>query len=163
MKMADRPAVVAEIWIGADPADVWALVTDVARMGEWSPENEGGRWIDGADGPAVGARFTAQNERRGVRWETTSTVTASDPVRRFAFAVHDPDDPAATWSFDLAPEDGGTRVAQRARLGPGPSGLQSAVDREPDREEEFVSRRMQSLWKAMHTTLEGIKAAAEGG
>ena len=160
--MSDRPAVVAEMWIDSVPGVVWGLITDVGRMGEWSPENDGGRWIDGAAGPRLGARFTAGNERRGVRWDTTSTVIACDEPRRFAFAVNDPDDPAATWSFDLVAESGGTRVTQRARLGPGPSGLRTAIDREPDREEEFVARRMQSLWKAMHATLEGVKAVAEG-
>ena len=160
--MGDRPTVVAELWVDAAPDVVWGLVTDVGRMGEWSPENQGGRWLGDVTGPAPGARFSAWNERRGHRWETTSTVTACEPGKRFAFAVNDPDDPAATWSFDLAAEDGGTRISQRARLGPGPSGLSGAISREPEREEEFVSRRMQGLWKAMHETLEGIKAAAEG-
>ncbi len=162
MHMSDYPAVVAEMYVAAPAASVWGLVTDIARMGEWSPENRGGSWIDGASGPAVGARFTAENELREHRWETTSTVVECVPGERFAFAVSDPQNPAATWSFALAAEDAGTRVTQRVRLGPGPSGLQSAIDGEPDREEEFVARRMSSLWKAMHTTLAGIKTAAEG-
>ena len=41
----------------AGPAEVWALVSDVTRIGEFSPETFEARWIDGATGPVVGARF----------------------------------------------------------------------------------------------------------
>ncbi len=159
--MADRPVVVAEMWIAAPPDLVWGLVTDVSRMGDWSPENDGGSWLDGATGPAPGARFRSENHRGERTWQTTSTVTVSEPGKRFAYAVNEPEDPAATWSFDLASEGDGTRVVQRVGLGPGPSGLQSAIDKYPDREAEIVARRMSDLWQAMHETLGAIKAEAE--
>ena len=47
----------------ASPEAVDALVTDVRRMGEWSPECLGGAWLDGAVGSAVGTRFTGTNKR----------------------------------------------------------------------------------------------------
>ena len=43
--------------IAATPERVYELVSDLPRMGEWSPENTGGSWIKGATGPAVGAKF----------------------------------------------------------------------------------------------------------
>jgi uncharacterized protein YndB with AHSA1/START domain len=53
--MADVVSV--ERTIAASPDALWKMVSDVTRMGEWSPENTGGEWLKGATGPAVGAKF----------------------------------------------------------------------------------------------------------
>jgi len=47
--------------IAASPEAVWALVTDLERMGEWSPENQGGNWVAPATEAAVGAIFKGSN------------------------------------------------------------------------------------------------------
>ena len=47
--------------IAASAAEWYDMVSDLRRMGEWSPENRGGAWIKGARGPAVGARFKGSN------------------------------------------------------------------------------------------------------
>ena len=60
--------------IEADPLTVYALVTDVTRMGEWSPETQKAAWVDGATGPAVGAKFKGTNKRGFMRWSTTPRV-----------------------------------------------------------------------------------------
>jgi len=44
MRLSDRPTVQGDVEIDAPRAIVWALVTDPARMGEFSPENTGGAW-----------------------------------------------------------------------------------------------------------------------
>jgi len=62
------------------PADtVYRFVSDVTRMGEWSPETTGCGWINGADGPAVGARFKGTNKHGSKTWSTVCTVVAADP------------------------------------------------------------------------------------
>src|SRR5438105_4378529 len=72
--------------IAADPDVVWALVADVTRMGEWSPECRHCEWIAGATGPAVGARFKARNKAaRGPSWTNKPVVIAAEPGREFAF------------------------------------------------------------------------------
>jgi len=48
--------------VSATPEEVWKLITDLPRMGEWSPENRGGTWAKGATGPAVGAHFAGKNK-----------------------------------------------------------------------------------------------------
>ena len=53
--MVDRIEVAREI--AATPEVVWALVSDLPRMGDWSPENDGGEWVKGATGPAVGGEL----------------------------------------------------------------------------------------------------------
>lgn len=59
--MTYNVAVVREV--SASPEKVWSLVTDLPRMGEWSPENLGGEWLDGATGAAVGAKFRGNNKK----------------------------------------------------------------------------------------------------
>ena len=98
--------------IAASPETVWALVSDLPRMGEWSPENEGGKWVGGADGPAVGAKFKGANSNGGHSWKTVATVTAAEPGRRFAFTVKAAGLPIAEWSFELEAIDGGCSVTQ---------------------------------------------------
>ena len=73
----------------APAAEVWDLVSDVTRIGEFSPETFEARWLDGATGPRPGARFRGHVRRNGrgpVYW-TVCTVVACDPGREFAFAV----------------------------------------------------------------------------
>lgn len=94
------------------PADVvYDLVSDLPRMGEWSPESTGGRWLSGG-GPHVGARFVGRNRSGRRRWSTLVTVTAADRGRRFAFRVTAPLVPIASWEYRFEPTDGGCRVEE---------------------------------------------------
>jgi uncharacterized protein YndB with AHSA1/START domain len=91
---------------------VWTMVSDITRMGEWSPENTGGSWTNGASGPAVGATFKGTNSTGKKRWSTSCKVVAAEPGQRFAFAVDVGPIAVATWSFDLEPDDTGCTVTQ---------------------------------------------------
>ncbi len=164
MRFADRPSHSVEVVIDAPPAAVWAVATDLTRFGEWSPENRGGHWVDGATGPALGARFRGVQEHPAIgQWETTSTVVECEPERCFAWTVGDPANGAATWRFDLAGEGGGTRVRFSAVMGPGPSGTTMAIDRMPDKEERIVERRLQEWDRGMRAVLDGIAASVSAG
>ncbi|MBV8461669.1 MAG: SRPBCC family protein [Acidimicrobiales bacterium] len=98
------------VHMDAPPDRVWALVSDVTRIGEFSPETFEAEWADGATGPAVGARFRGHVRRNGrgpVYW-TTCRVTASDPGREFAFGVESMGMPAVnTWRYRIEPSEGG--------------------------------------------------------
>jgi hypothetical protein len=98
----------AQIEVDAPPAQVYALVSDVTRMGEWSPETHTCEWIEGATGPAVGARFKGSNKRGILRWSTKPTVTVADPGEEFAFDVGKD----TRWSYKFAPKDGGTDLTE---------------------------------------------------
>jgi hypothetical protein len=95
---------------GVTPEDVWSLVSDVTRTGEWSPENTGGRWLGVASGPAVGARFQGSNRNGIFYWRTTAAVIAADVGRRFAFDVTAVGIPIARWDWTIAPAQGGATV-----------------------------------------------------
>jgi hypothetical protein len=72
--------------VDADAGTVYRLVSDVIRMGEWSPETRSCQWL-GTAGAQAGARFRGTNQHGFRRWSTTCTVTAADDGRRFAFSV----------------------------------------------------------------------------
>ena len=69
----------ATIHINATPDTVFALVSDVTRMGEWSPETIHCEWVEGATGPAVGAKFKGTNKLGFYKWSTTPTITELSP------------------------------------------------------------------------------------
>jgi hypothetical protein len=96
--------------VAATPEQVYALVSDLCRMGEWSPENTGGKWVKGATGPTVGAKFEGTNQLGKKKWKTISTVTTADPGRAFAFDVTVMGIKVAGWGFTLEAVDGGTKV-----------------------------------------------------
>jgi uncharacterized protein YndB with AHSA1/START domain len=98
--------------VAAPPEEVYALVSDVTRMGEWSPETSSCRWVGDATGPAVGARFRGSNRRGPLLWTTTCTVTAAEPARRFAFSVAYAGVPISDWSYTFAAGGAGCTVVE---------------------------------------------------
>lgn len=97
----------------AAPAErVWDLISDITRMGDWSPEAQGGSWLKGATGPATGARFKGRNRNGSKSWSTTCTVTQCEPGRTFAFKVTSGPLGVATWRYDIEPDGTGCRVTE---------------------------------------------------
>jgi hypothetical protein len=105
----------------AAPEKIWDLVSDVTRIGEFSPETFEAQWTRGATGPAVGATFKGHVKRNGVGpvYWTPCTVTACVPGEVFEFAVGLSAERAVnTWGYRLQAENGGTRVTEYFRLTP---------------------------------------------
>src|SRR3546814_4042378 len=82
-------------------------------MGRLSPECTGGRWLAGATGPRVGARFKDTNKRGLMRWSTTNLVVDAEPDRRFAFETKQS---GARWSYVLEPDGDGTLVTENRSM-----------------------------------------------
>ncbi len=140
--------------IERDPATVFAAIVDVTRIGEWSPECIGARWIDGATGPAVGAKFAGDNrlELAGIpvkKWTTTSEVTEYVADRVFEFSAEG----YTTWRYELEPTGTGTRVTESYDYTSQP-GTQTFVY-------EKLLRRPAAMNKGMRRTLDRIKASVE--
>jgi len=98
---------------------VWNLVSDVTRIGEFSPETFDAEWIDGATGPAVGARFRGHVKRnqKGPTYWTQCKVTAAEPNKAFEFdVVMGKDRPVNTWGYRLQPTQEGTDVTEYFQL-----------------------------------------------
>ena len=108
--MADQIQV--ERVIRADAGDLYALVADIERMGEWSPETESCAWTKGATGPAVGASFKGTNRNAKKRWTTSAKVVVADPGRAFAFDVTAGPFKVARWAYTFEPTPDGCRVTE---------------------------------------------------
>ena len=146
--------------IAAPPERVYQLVSDITRMGEWSPECFECKWTKGASGPVVGARFKAKNRGgRGPAWFNTPVVTEAAPGRTFVFNRSGPGIGSYTWRYDLEPTDGGTLLTEsfdvEKRLSSAMSWLTMKWVGSSDRDAD--------LHAGMITTLDRIKAAAEAG
>jgi hypothetical protein len=146
------------VFMAAPAARIWALIADVTRIGEFSPETFEAEWLPGSDGPAAGARFRGHVRRNGrapVYW-TTCTVTASAPGREFAFSVGPPGGRVLnTWRYQLVPRAGGTDVTESFEL-----------------PRTLITRlywllagwaRGRANLAGMRTTLERLRTAAEDG
>ena len=107
------------VHMAASADRVWDLVSDITRVGEFSPETFEAEWLGGVSGPEVGARFRGhvrRNGRRPVYW-TACTVVACDPGREFAFAVTGPRGMTVnTWRYQLEPSAAGTEVTESFEL-----------------------------------------------
>lgn len=144
--------------IAATPEHVYALVSDITRMGEWSPECVSCTWTKGADGPAVGARFKAKNRGgRGPAWSNTPTVIAADPGREFAFNRNGPGIGSYTWRYVMEPTASGTLLTEsydaERPLGSVMSSITEKWTGSSDRDAD--------LRRGMSTTVARIKDAAE--
>lgn len=98
--------------IESAPEKVFAIITDLPAMGRLSPENEGGKWIDGASGPHVGARFSGVNSRAGDAWSTVANVKVFSPPKSFAFDISWHRMPISRWAYQVEIIVGGCRVTE---------------------------------------------------
>ena len=98
--------------IAASPAAVFAAITDITRMGEWSTECYRAEWNEGFDAPAVGAVFTGHNRYEEHDWTTESVITELVENERFAFDCRVGDFVFSSWSYTIEPTDDGCRVTE---------------------------------------------------
>jgi len=140
------------------PADrLYELVSDVTRMGEWSPQCRGCWWDEGG-GPAVGEYFTGRNDDGRRTWETRSRVVVAEPGHEFAWVVNDG---WVRWGFTIEPVDGGTRLTESWAFQP--EGIEGFHGRFGEHAEEQIEIRTQAAREGIPVTLAAIKRTAEGG
>jgi uncharacterized protein YndB with AHSA1/START domain len=110
--LTDVDQVRVERRIAASPAALYEMVSDVTRMGSWSPETTSAHWLGAAHGPVPGARFKGANKHGWRRWRTTCTVLAAEPARHFSFDVGFGPLPVSHWSYEFVPDGDGCRVVE---------------------------------------------------
>lgn len=156
--MAEPLKLSESVRVAAPPEKVWDLVSDVTRMGEWSPETVRAAWSGGSTGPVAGAKFKGSNRRGLMRWTGPCEVTAAERGREFSFVRVSRVDDGTDWSFTMEPDGDGTVLTETA-----------AQRREPAAPLQWVMRLMfgsdreGQVRQSMRQTVERIKAAAEAG
>ena len=109
----------AEGYVDAPPERVWALLTDLSRMPDWSPELV--RMVPlKRGGLRVGQWYLGINRRKAVVWPTRSVVAEVEPGKRLTW---DTKSSGARWIWELVPEGEGTRVVHRRPVPRGITGL----------------------------------------
>ena len=162
LRYRDGPSTEASIDIAAPPARVWALISDLQLPARFSTEFQGADLLGGFSAPAAGARFVGRNHHPAIgSWETTSTITVYDEPHAFGYDVDGDGGASASWRFTIEPTDGGCRLTQWMRMGPGRSGINPAIDAMPDKESKILHRRLGEHRSNMEATLAGFKELAE--
>jgi hypothetical protein len=157
------------VQVECPPTQAWQLVCDIERIGEFSPECVSARWLGGAVGPAVGARFEGTNhvvvDGDEAVWSRPCTVTVLTPGMYFAYVVGDRFDgtAASEWAFRIDATVSGTcTITQSFRHLPrGLSGTRSQADAHPEEAAEILRRRAVALRDGMRQTLARMRKSLE--
>jgi hypothetical protein len=147
----------ASIVINRSPAELYDMVADVTRMGEWSPVCKACWWDEGG-GPRAGAMFTGRNELPERTWETRSDVVVADPGHEFTWAVAEPPT-RARWTYSFAPAEGGTELTETWELPP--AGVAFFEKMFGDDAPQQIAVRSDAAKNGIPATLAAIKQAAE--
>lgn len=144
------------IVVPAAPDEVYALLSDVTRTGEWSQQCLRCEWEDEQRG--VGARFTGFNRTPERTWQTTSEVIVATPGEHFAWSVGPG---RAEWGYRLRPTAaGGTELTEYTRT---TSYFEEVfAERYGDRAEEEIALRQQAARTGIPATLAAIREVLAG-
>ncbi|MFT2020531.1 SRPBCC family protein [Streptomyces sp. 796.1] len=163
----------ASVLVSATPSEVYSVISDLPRSGDWSPECVGGTWIAG-EPATVGAVFRGDNERspdvvawapvvRG-RWSTESEVVAADPGQTFRWAMRDSKGARqeSVWGFDLESTADGCVLTHHFWMGSATEGIRGITAEMDDAERtRFFTEWQAKLGGDLASTLERIKTVIE--
>ena len=142
--------------IAAPPAAVFAAITDITRMGEWSPETVAAEWNEGSDTAVVGATFTGHNKAGDAEWSTTATIVEVVDDERFFFDCDMNGFVFSKWGYVIEPTETGCRVTELTQnlipeeMREASAGISGIADRDAHNQ------------RTMTTTLDNLAAALEG-
>lgn len=141
--------------VARSPEDLYDLVSDITRMGTWSPVCKECWWDDGA-GPQVGSWFTGRNELPERTWDTRSQVVTADRGKEFAFVVNGT---WTRWGYVFTGVDGGTELTESWEFLPG--GEAMFRERFGADAEAQIASRLDLARTGIPATLAAIKRDAE--
>lgn len=153
--MASARSGEVRVKVDAPPERVWELLSNLNRMGEWSPECYAVSWLDGATSPAqIGARFKGRNRWGPVRWSMCCEIKTSEPAREISWSTVQRGRELVRWRYRFEPAEGGTEITESFQvmwLPPMARLFEDVIMLNRDRQREG----------AMRVTLERIKQAVE--
>jgi hypothetical protein len=143
--------------MAAEPLTVYELVSDVTRIGEWSPECRRAKWLGDDEGPVVGARFKGHNRWKLNRWARICEVTDATPGEAFEFRTvpgRGPSADSSTWRYEIQRTESGSRVTESYQITKMPHAwFQPIIKR-------FMAHHL-DMRPHMQQTLEALRAEAE--
>ena len=152
--MPNRSLIEDSVEIDASPAAVWAVVSDLRRMGEWSPQCR--RMIIRGGEVKQGTRTININRQGWKVWPTRSYVKVYEPERELALKIAEN---GTVWSYRLEELEGGRTRLTESRTAPnGVSNLSNVLTKHVlGGTDEFE----QGLQQGITETLQRIKAEVE--
>lgn len=162
-----------QVAVNASPHEVYAVVSDLTRSSEWSPECTGGEWTSG-EPATVGAVFRGENLRaedvvgwaplvRGI-WYTQARIIAAEPGRTFRWAMltHVGENQPSVWGFDLEPSAQGCVLTHHFRMDQPTEGIYKIVaDLDEEQRDRFIREWSEKLDRDITRTLTSLKAVIE--
>lgn len=146
------PVLQAQIDINAPVSKVWALISDLGRMPQWSPQC---RLMKPIGGLRQGARTININRRGYLFWPTTCRITELIPEKKLAFRVSEN---GTVWSYELEPTEAGTRLVETRHAENGVKPISTLLTNSLL---GGVPKFEQELTEGMSASLARIKEAAE--
>src|SRR5689334_19737894 len=101
--MGEKAPVTATTEIAAPAEKVYAMISDLPRMGEWSPDNRGGSWKGGAAVATPGAVFKGTNQNGKKKWSGVVKVVDVTIPKRFAFTTIVGPMEIGDWIYEIEP------------------------------------------------------------
>jgi hypothetical protein len=143
------------IIVSGSPEALYDMISDVTRMGEWSPICKACWWDEG-DGPKAGAWFTGRNEVPERTWETRSQVVVAERGREFAWEVNNG---WVRWSYTFTLVEAGTKLTESWEFLP--VGIAGFHERYGDKAQAHIDNRTNAAHQGIPQTLAALKQAAE--
>jgi hypothetical protein len=154
----ELPTYSESITIDRPPSVVYELISDITRMGEYSPVCKACWWDEGASAQA-GSWFTGRNETPERTWETHCEVVAAEPGREFTFVVNGAENGFARWSYTMQPAGDGTELTESWAILPALVGY--FAQNSDDGGAAQVAQREANARSGIPETLAAIKQSAE--
>lgn len=151
------PTLTASVRINAPVERVWAAISDIRQMSQWSPQVESTRLRTGYDTVEKGAQFSSRNVRGEFAWITRGEIVRYEPPTELAFRILEN---YVIWSFALEPDGTGSVLTERRETPDGISDASHAAVEQYLGGAETFTREMR---EGMQETLERIRAAVESG
>jgi hypothetical protein len=143
--------------ISGDAEVLYAMVSNLPRIGEWSPECERVEWEGNVSTPVEGSEFVGFNAvgpGRRIRYQRHGTVLKAQPGKAFSFITDEGGKPSTAWHYTFESiGDGRTRVTEAYEVRWIPTWAR-IIDVPLNRHKELV--------EGMRTTLGRLKTTAEG-
>jgi len=156
MPLTDVAPISASIDIAAPPAQVWAQISDLRNMAQWSPQTAKSILRGGGAATAEGAKFLNINRMGLLVWPTQSKVVRFQENSEIAWRVKEN---FTVWSLRLEETaDGGTRLTSTREA---PEGISDVSVRMTKFVLGGIPKYTSTLEQDMAETLKKIKATVE--